>query len=287
MTAEENPLNTFKKDLEILRPQFEARISLIEKKSEKIRFLDNRIKEYIEAHGNDKVIIEVGGKTYATKMKTLLKARDSIFYKWACEELEQDKEVPHYFFFDRNNEYFSLILDYLRTGEIDIYSMSLKMINELYEDLKYYGIWGAEVQVYELLNEIKIIQFKGSQKYSNCGSHSIEGIDKEDNKGGICVQSPYEIKFELNFTHEIAGLEILGYKHNTSSWVASYGEGAAISLSLTENGTYTNVGTIPSGFGVSKKIVKFKKIEKAKWVKFKHNTYLGIGYIKFLKEFQV
>ena len=132
------------------------------------------------------------------------------------------------------------------------------------------------------MDVVKIVAFKSSQKYSNCGTHSIEGIQDKLNKGGICVESQYQINFELNRTHNIKGIIIKGYGENTS-WAASNGSNSQITVSTEEFGNYESVGTIPSTFSTTPITIEFKKPVTFKFIKFKNTTYLGIGYIDFIK----
>lgn len=276
------PLQNFKAQLDELRPVFEEKMAEIDVKSKKFIETDNRIAELVKAEGNQKITIQVGGKVYVTLLKTLLSKKDNIFYKWIYDDLEVGLEYPKSFFFDRDNTYFSSVLDYLRTGVLSIQEMPLNIMTELREDLAYYGIWPAHRQIDDLIKNIVIISFTSSSRYSSMGTHSIDGIGDKNNKGGICVQSPYEICFELNLIHNIKGFEIRGF--NDSGWTSSYGEGASVSVGIDKTNFKLTSATIPSGFGTTIKTVTFKEEFVGKFVKIKNaSNYLGIGYIKFFK----
>lgn len=60
----------------------------------------------------------------------------------------------------------------------------------------------------EKKKEIEIIGFTSAQQYSTCGTHNHENLKNRNLIGGICVQSPYHIIFELNYEHEISKIEI-------------------------------------------------------------------------------
>jgi len=246
--------------------------------------MDKKIKELLERDGNQLITIDVSGKIFKLRLKTLLSKRDSIFYKFIVDDLMAGIIHKTSWTFDRDNQHFSLILDFLRTGFISVESMPKKMMEELKAELEFFGIWGALTSVNELISKVTIVDFKASGRYSNAGKHSLEGIGEKDGKGGICVQSPYEITFELNMVHELAGCDIKGWVDgNSSGWGCNYGENAEILVGETKDGSFNNVGRIPNGFGSEIKTVKFKSSVKAKFVRFKHNSYLGIGYINFFK----
>ena len=260
------------------------KVQLIEKKSEKLRNADEKIKQLLLSDKANQIIkIEVGEKSYLTKLKTLLSQKDSLFYKQYYNELEEGQHLTTEWFFDRDNLFFSTILDFLRTSIVNIDGMQNDLLLLFKEEAQYYGIWGLVNILTEATDVVKIVSFKSSAKYSNCGTHSIEGIQDKDNKGGICVQSPYEICFELNRCHSIKGIIIKGYGENTSSWGASNGANSQISTCNDENGLYESVGTIPSNYSSSPITIMFKKTVTMKFIKFKSTGYLGIGYIDFIK----
>lgn len=285
MTSQETKyrdLVEFKSKLKELKPQFEERLSVIENKSKNIKSSDKEIASFKEKNGSTLISLKVGGKSFKTKLKNLISCRDSYFYMFYAKEVSKDK-ITTEFSFDRNNQFFGLILDYLRTGIINFEYIPRIASQELLLELEFFGIWPAYNILYKFLSKVEIIKFEGSPQYSNAGTHSIEGINDLNNKGGICVRSPFEIIFELNCVHELKGLEIKGYDKNTSLWASDNGYNAKISVS-TDKKNYTSVGTIPNGFGYQVKQVTFPNPVLVKYVKFKHSSYLGIGYINFLKE---
>lgn len=275
-------LTTFDEKLKELKPEFEQRMKAIEDKSKEICDLDNLVKSFISTNGKDFVTIDVGGKQFKTTFKTLLSKKDSFFYVNAYECLKLGKSVSNSYFFDRKNELFSLVLDYLRTGVLHFEGMKELQIKYFSEELKYYGIWQAYAILEKFLSKAVIIGFTASPKYSTAGNYSIEKIDEPNNSEGICVQSPYEIVFELNYIHEVTSLEIKGYTGNSSLWGSSNGENCPITVS-TDKTKWDSVGTIPSGFGNEVKKLVFKQSKQFKYIKFKHNSYLGISYLRLLK----
>lgn len=282
MTHTFSGLTTFDEKLKELKPEFEQRMKSIEDKSKEICDLDNLVKDFISTNGKSFVTIDVGGKQFKTTFKTLLSKKDNFFYVNAYECLKLGNSVTNSFFFDRKNDYFSLVLDYLRTGVLHFEGMKDINLKNFSDDLKFYGVWQAFAIVDKFLSKATIIGFTASPKYSTAGNYSIEKIDEPNNSEGICVQSPYEIIFELNYVHEITGLEIKGYTGNTSLWGSSNGENCPITVS-TDKTKWDNVGSIPTGFGNEVKKLVFKESKQFKFIKFIHTGYLGISYLRLLK----
>lgn len=48
------------------------------------------------------------------------------------------------------------------------------LIIRLKEEVQYYEIWSLLLILNKALDLVKIVSFKASAKYSNCGTHSIE-----------------------------------------------------------------------------------------------------------------
>jgi hypothetical protein len=284
MTSLNTPLEEFNNKLNDLKPLFEEKLNTIENKSRKIIETDKNIKALIKSHGNTKVTVEISGKIFTTKLKNFLSIRDSFFYKFIANELDEGKtgdSITTRWYFDRSNCYFSCVLDYLRTGVLNYDYMPKNVMINLEKELEFYGIWPALNLIKGFCSTVEIVAFTSSGKFQNAGKHTLEGIQEKNGKGGICVQSPYEIIFELNTVHEIQNISIRGWTENTGIWSGTNGENAVISVS-EDKSKWETVGKIPPGFGSEIKTVKFQT-QHAKYVKFKHNSYLGIGFIDFGK----
>ena len=72
-------------------------------------------------------------------------------------------------------------------------------------------------------------------------------------------------------------MEVGGYIGDPELWYSGNGSGAAIETS-TDRTTWTKVGSIPSNYANAIAKVKCKK-STAKYVRFMHTSYLGIGYV--------
>ena len=69
----------------------------------------------------DKIVkLNVGGVLYSTTTSTLLSHTDSYFGALLSEKFAALKDENGAYFIDRNGQYFGYILEYLRTGEIEL-----------------------------------------------------------------------------------------------------------------------------------------------------------------------
>lgn len=92
-----------------------------------------------EQDDRHKVKLNVGGKRFVTSPSTLENAgRESMLGAMISHDWAPEKPNSHEYFIDRNPDYFSLLLDFLRTGELHVPpDMSQKA---LYREALYYGL---------------------------------------------------------------------------------------------------------------------------------------------------
>jgi hypothetical protein len=136
--------------------------------------------------------------------------------------------------------------------------------------------------------KIVFVSFEFSGEYRSgtqvAGSNNIEDLNDHDDitcLKGICTGYPGWIVIELNREVEFEEIEIGGYKGNTNLYASSNGSGAAILTSLDKI-SWTNVGSINSNYATSPYIHKVTS-SRAKYLKFTHNSYIGIGYLRIIK----
>ena len=239
--------------------------------------------EYMRQNENHIVNFNVCGKRFSTKVETLLNIKDTFFYKLVTSKKVNLKEE---IFISRDPKFFSLILDYLRKKSINLKRFSKTELVRFRFEADYFELNDLVNEIGDNTLEVEIVGFEFSGPYMSgnieIGTNKLEDVlDKNLYNGGICATSPGYIIFELNKEWEIESVEVGGYSGNTSYWSVENGYSASIELS-TDKDKWTNVGTIPSGFGSNIATVRFSK-KKAKWVRFKHNSLLGIGYVNFNK----
>ena len=274
-----NDLSGLKSKLDLIEGEFENKLKDVENKEKKFEKLDAQIEELL-SKSDSLIKLNVGGKVYQTKLSTLLSIKDTLFTRIVNSYLDKNEQVKE-IFFDRSFKQFDKILDYLRTKKICVKGWKKAEIEEFGEECTYYGINAIDDILNELKKEIVFVNFEASPKYSTAGTHKLEDLTNRNLTGGICVQSPYEITIELNYDHEFEKIEIGGYNGNSSAWYAGNGSGAKILTSVDKN-KFVEVGTIPSNFGATIQAVTLKK-STARYIRFKHTSYLGVGYLKIFK----
>lgn len=232
---------------------------------------------------DDRITFDVGGRKFTTTKETLLKTKNSLF-----EAIVLDKEIDlsNELFFDRNPEYFTYILNYLRTGSINYKQFNKEEKKILLDEARYYQITDIISYLEERLKDIELIsfEFKGPYLFKGqvAGSNLLEDVKNNDlDIGGICSTSPGEIVFTLNSDWEFNELEVGGFKGNSALWYPENGANAQIFTS-SDKKEWKKVGKIPSGFGKEVKTVKLTK-SVGKYIKFTASTYLGISYLKIKK----
>lgn len=280
MTSIKPDLLGLKDKLKTLGTELNDHLKTVEDNEEKIKEIDKRIEELINT--KDEIIkLNIGGKVFKTKISTLLSINDTLFYKVIQNLKETNQKIPDELFFDRSSTYFSCILNYLRTKRVFIPNLEGEELNDFYKECEYYGLMEYIYLTEEKDKNIEIIKFESSPRYSNAGSHKLKDLNNKNMMGGICVQSPYQIIFELNTIHELCTIEVGGWNGNSSLWYV--GNGSCAKILTSKNKTkWIEVGVIPSNFGNSISKIKLKK-STCKYIKFSHNSYLGLGYLKLHK----
>ena len=108
---------------------------------------------------------------------------------------------------------------------------------------------------------------------------NLDDLNSNNLKTGICVQNGW-ILFELLFELTFNEIDIHGSLGDQANWTACNGAGAKI-LTSRDKINWTEVGTIPSTFGINIQRVKLTK-STAKYIKFEFNSLLGIGHLKII-----
>lgn len=281
MSKLKDDLSGLKSRLENIEDEFENKLKEVESKESKFKRIDEQIEELINK--KDQIVrLNVGGQIYMTKVSTLLSTKDTLFYKIVSSNIEgNNTSANNEIFFDRSYSFFPVILDYLRTKTFSPKGFNKHDLEELKEEAEYYGIDDILTQIDEIQKEVEFVGFTSSGRYSSAGTHSIVGLNDKSMLNGICAGSPYWIVIELNFEHEFETIEVGGWIGNTSLWYPGNGANSKI-LTSRDNSNWTNVGSLPSNFGSSILTVKLSK-STAKYIKFQHTSYVGIGYLNIIR----
>eukprot|EP01118_Nematostelium_gracile_P012762 TRINITY_DN4711_c0_g1_i2.p1 TRINITY_DN4711_c0_g1~~TRINITY_DN4711_c0_g1_i2.p1 ORF type:complete len:394 (-),score=104.23 TRINITY_DN4711_c0_g1_i2:181-1362(-) len=133
---------------------------LKEKEEERKRLYEkvNRSFEKIESQIN----LNIGGQRVSTSKETLTSMKGTYFYAMLSSDKWQPNAQGEYFI-DRNPTHFHHILDYLRTGELHVSSLSELKKQQLLAELDYYQItlpkalqrYQRQYQRYQAENEEK------------------------------------------------------------------------------------------------------------------------------------
>lgn len=279
MSLLKDDLSGLKSKLENIEGEFENKLKEVENKETKFKKIDEQIEELISK--KDSVIkLNVGGKIFLTKTSTLLSIKDTLFSKIVTSALDKNEAINE-LFFDRSYDQFHIILDYLRTKNFSAKGMTKWEIDDLQAEADYYGITAISDVLLELQKEVEFVSFESSGRYSTAGTHNVKDLTDKSLMKGICVQSPYYIIIELNFEHEFDKIDVGGWNGNSSLWYIGNGSNAQIFTSKNKT-TWDEVGKLPSNLGATITQVPLKR-SSGKYIKFQHNSYLGIGYLKIYR----
>eukprot|EP00026_Physarum_polycephalum_P009601 Phypoly_transcript_09729.p1 GENE.Phypoly_transcript_09729~~Phypoly_transcript_09729.p1 ORF type:complete len:299 (+),score=33.98 Phypoly_transcript_09729:120-1016(+) len=100
--------------------------------------LDKKV-EQVASQAPSKVVLDVGGKKFATSKSTLLSMPDTFFTAMLCSDRWKPNDKGAYFI-DRNPKHFGRILDYLRYGKLRVADLSAEQMECLEEELDFYQI---------------------------------------------------------------------------------------------------------------------------------------------------
>lgn len=271
-------LSKLSENLQIISKEYASLLSDIDEK--KKFFEENKIlMEKLLNENQDKIItIQFGSKKAQTYLKNIL-VEESFFYYEAINNYKINSEVREYYYFDRSSDHMDTILNYFRTKKFYLKGYSYKELSELKNEVFYFGLWDIYRQIALTLSEIKLIGYKASPLHNSCKSPDARILHILGNNGGISVNTPYYITFEIELDVVIRSIDIHGFTLNPSLFAPTNGTNCKISISY-DNIIFEEVGCIPSGFGNNIVKVEFKIQKKAKYIKFQHTGNLGIGYLK-------
>ncbi|KAG8230987.1 hypothetical protein J437_LFUL003945, partial [Ladona fulva] len=88
-------------------------------------------------HSGDIVHLNVGGTRYSTSRHTLTWIPDSFFTALLSGRISSLRDETNAIFIDRDPKLFSVILNYLRTGDIDLKNVDIRVLKH---EAEFYGI---------------------------------------------------------------------------------------------------------------------------------------------------
>lgn len=282
-TGLRDELFVLKGKLELLEKELTDQMMELEVKADKWAKYDEEAEKIIKEK-NDVVYLDVGGKKFQTKIESLLAIKDTLFYKLVLDhKIDLEKEV----FIDRANDYFHIILSFLRNKKVNLQGYNTKTLRAILEEAIFYEMSDLITNLEESMSQVFLVSFDVNGVYNSggkqAGTQDVEHLNNHEDKtlkNGICATSPGRITFELNREVEFSELDVAGWGGDTGIWATSNGSGARI-LTSTDKSTWVDVGTVGSNYSNISKITLTKS--KAKYIKFESSSYLGIGYLKIYK----
>jgi len=271
-------LKGLKSKINNFEEEFETKIKEVEEKEAEEKKIQAKKDALINIlQKKEKVItLNVGGKIFKCAKSMLTSLKDSLFEK-LFEDDSFDNETV---FFDRSYNYFDVILNYIRTKSFNHKDYLRAELEDIKFESDYYSLNELSKILNDILSQVVFISFTSSGRYSSCGTHKLEDLSTKDTKTGICVQSPYYITIELNFEHEFEKIEVAGFTGNSGTWSPSNGSNAQV-LTSSDGISFKEVGRLTS-LSSTINTITLKK-STAKFIKFQHNGYLGLGYLNILK----
>lgn len=243
----------------------------VDKKIEEISKMDIKIK------------LNIGGEIYMIRPHILLSIEDSLFYVLILKAYEGGINLEeHEFFFDRDNKYFSLVVELLTYGSCSFDPKDSKIKDVINEEFEYYGVVNIKKRQINALNLndskiIKIINVFKIDKYSKKENVSFD-FNNAENLIGYIIPKDESIVFEFEKEETLDKVRLIGYKKNKNS---SYGKKSII-LSSLDGTNYNKILTLPRNYK-SELISLSSTSTKAKFIKFTAVIEdLGISFIQFL-----
>jgi len=269
-------LQDLKSKLDMLSSVYLDKLQNVDEKEEKWKSLEEKSKEILQNNPHEIIKLNIGGTLFETKPSTLLSVPDTLFSQILTNRTNNSEEI----FIDRNPQLFVYLLEYLRTGNLNVKRLKKKILyEECLEEAKYYGINQLSSSIKNKVSEVKFVKFETNGLYPGSPS-SITVISDRNLGSAILTNSPGWMIVEFDSQVEFDQLEIGGYTGEGWNYPTGYGAGGNISTS-TDKKNWNVVGTIPTGFGNT--IMKVKLTSScARYIKFESNTWLSVGFLNIL-----
>ena len=279
-------LLNLRKNLPLIEQELEEKIYSVKIQIDNFTQLDQEA-ELIRANSQQRVRLNVGGKIFETSVKTLMSQKDTFFYKLI---LSKKFNLNDEIFIDRNPRLFHVFINYLWNNSFDLSEFKKSDHFELYLEACFYNIPEISSVIEGIKGksqkpELQYLSFEFKGPYSSgsiqAGTNKLEDLLDASCEKGICSDSPGWIIIEFNDLFDFEEIEVGGWNGNSSIWASSNGSNASIEVSIDKN-KWEKVGNLPSNFNGSVSLVILNKICSASYIKFNHNSYLGIGYLKII-----
>ncbi len=256
--------------------------SEIETREVKWKTAERKIDDLLRVN-QEQCTLNVGGKKYQVSLHTLKSRRGTKFYKQILrQEIKKDTET----FYDRDNDYFQIILAFLRTGKLKADHLTEEQKEDLLQEAEFFEINFIIETLRATAAEVEFTKVELSAPFNYegtvVGTNNPKDLKDKTLLKGYCANSPATITIHFNREIETEEVNIGGYNGNSLAWYVGNGRGANIQTSL-DNKTWNTVGTVSNEFGHVLTPVKLSR-SRAKYLRFSHHDYFGIGYLE-VKEY--
>lgn len=272
-----------KTDLCNLESEISKKLLELENQSLKWDNIETRKKDILSMipEDQDELILNIGGKKFNTRIRTLLSVNDNIFYTMI---VSGRASLKNEIFVDRSPKFFGVILNYLRTKSCYLKDFNTDHLIEIKREASFYEL----LELVELINEeLKVIKVVGlaisgpflyqNMPISENKLESIQNLEDTSGMNGIATNSPGWVIFTLNKVTEISKISIMGYKGNLS--FSNNNGGNSKILIGTDLAHFKEVGLVPASFNHSIAKVIVNKV-KGNCIKILGTSNVGIGYFK-------
>jgi hypothetical protein len=272
-----NEILDLKKDLFDLEKCFNEYAKDIELREQRWKNSEKKIED-LKKVNEGSCTLNIGGKKYEVSLHTLKSRRGTIFYKQILRgEIKKGTTT----FYDRDNTYFPVILNFLRTGKLKIDKLDDEEKEDLLTEAQFYEINYIVETLKATPTEVEFTKLEASSTFlyndAVVGTNNVKDLKDKSLTKGVCTDTNGIITITFNRETEFEEIAIGGYNGNSLAWYVGNGKDANI-LTSTNGTTWNSVGTITE---LSAEIHTIKvKGSKAKYIRFSHNDYLGIGYLE-------
>jgi len=276
--------------------QIEERLKIIEEKERQWNALETLMKENSEK-AKSKIKLNIGGTKFTTTKSTLLSIKDTYFYAMLSSGRWTPDEDGEYFI-DRNPKCFEIILDYLRSGNLDLRGLDPDTLYRLEQDLDYYQI-NIPLEQYlpknGILDQNSLIEHFNSSAILNSApltyqieinsvyeparsQNTVQSLLDDNPNTGVCCAEPGVLIVDFQKLINLENVQVIGYHGNTSKWNPSNGYGATICYSSNKL-QWINTHKILTNLQ-EYRIIDLGRV-RARYIRFEAHSYLGFGGLKF------
>jgi len=223
--------------------QIERRIQLLEEKEVHWATMQKAMEEQA-AKAKDKIVLDVGGKRFATTKAALLSQEGTFFHAMLASGKWLPGEDGSYFI-DRNSKHIGLILDFLRMRSVNCAVLSDWELSQLEEDLDFFQIKDFPLVIRDKLegatlfsgSKTQVNQWLPGKKFQLIYKGTRDGFT-EQTFANLCHNKGPTICFIQEFSH---GYVFGGYNPDPWKSTPTTSSNPAAFIFTTANSPYHNM----------------------------------------------